>query len=119
MGIFIRLAMRLGYHRDSARHSSISPFEGEMRRRIWAIIYQLDILASFQLGLPSMIPDEYCDTHAPKNLDYSDFGPDTTVLPPSRPLSDNTAITYTIVKSKVMGVFKRIVDTRSLFPQGY
>lgn len=118
MGILIRLAMRLGYHRDSARHSTISPFEGEMRRRIWAVIYQLDILASFQLGLPSMISDEYCDTQAPKNLHYSDFDPDTTILPPSRPLSDNTAITYTIIKSKIMHVFKRIVGhTQSLSPR--
>lgn len=117
MGIIIRLAMRMGYHRDSRRHASISPFEGEMRRRIWANIYQLDILTSFQLGLPSMIPSEYCDTEVPRNLHYSDFGPDSTVLPPSRPLSDHTPVSYTIVKGKIMNVFKKIVGhTQSLSP---
>lgn len=70
---------------------------------------------SFQLGLPSMIPTEYCDTEAPRNLNYSDFFPDTTVLPPTRPLSDHTLVLYTIVKGKVMDVFKRIVaHTQSL-----
>ena len=117
LGIIIRLAMRLGYHRDSKIHSTISPFEGEMRRRIWANIYQMDVLTSFQLGLPSMIPSECCDTAAPRNLNYSDFSPDTTVLPPSRPLSDHTPVSYTIVKGKVMNVFKKIVShTQALSP---
>lgn len=117
MGIIIRLAMRMGYHRDSKNHDNISPFEGEMRRRVWVNIYQLDVLMSFQLGLPSMIPTDYCDTEAPKNLNFTDFFPDTAVLPPSRPLSDQTSILYTIVKGKVMGVFKKIVaHSQSLSP---
>lgn len=118
MGIIIRLALRMGYHRDSRHHHSISPFEGEMRRRLWANIYQLDVVMSFQLGLPSMIPTDYCDTEAPRNLNFSDFSPDTAILPPTRPLSDQTSILYTIVKGKVMGVFKKVVaHTQSLsFP---
>lgn len=115
MGIIIRLAMRMGYHRDSKSHLSISPYDGEMRRRVWAIIFQLDTLMSFQLGLPSMIPSDYCDTAAPRNLAYSDFFPDTAVLPPTRPLSDHTPVLYTVIKSQVMGVFKKIVaHTQSL-----
>jgi hypothetical protein len=117
MGIIIRLAMRMGYHRDSKIHSSISPFEGEMRRRLWAIIYQLDVVMSFQLGLPSMIPSDYCDTEAPRNLNFSDFSQDTDVLPPSRPLSDHTPVLFSIVKGRIMGVFKKIVaHTQSLSP---
>ncbi|TVY29882.1 Equisetin cluster transcription factor [Lachnellula hyalina] len=117
MGIIIRLAMRMGYHRDSRNHDNISPFEGEMRRRVWVNIYQLDVLMSFQLGLPSMIPTDYCDTEAPRNLNFTDFFPDTAVLPPSRPLSDHTSVLYTIVKGKVMGVFKKIVaHSQSLSP---
>ncbi len=70
---------------------------------------------SFQLGLPSMIPTDYCDTEAPRNLNYSDFLPEIEVLPPSRPLSEQTLVLYTIVKGKVMGVFKKIVaHTQSL-----
>lgn len=117
MGIVIRLAMRMGYHRDSRHHSSISPFEGEMRRRLWAVIYSLDVMMSFQLGLPSMIPSEYCDTEAPSNLIFSDFTPEIAVLPPARPLSDHTSVLFTIAKGKIMGVFKKIVaHTQSLSP---
>lgn len=115
MGIIIRLAMRMGYHRDSRSHPSISPFEGEMRRRLWAIIYQMDVLMSFQLGLPSMIPATHCDTEAPRNLNFSDFLPNTAVLPPTRALSDHTSILYFILKGKIMDVFRKIVaHTQSL-----
>ncbi|KAL1970425.1 hypothetical protein VTN77DRAFT_5586 [Rasamsonia byssochlamydoides] len=120
MGIVIRLAMRMGYHRDPKNHPSISPFDGEMRRRLWQNIFQLDVLMSFQLGLPSMIPSEYCDTEPPRNLYDSDFDPDVKALPPSRPLSDHTPVLYTIVKGRVMDVFKRIVaHTQSLSSPPY
>ena len=36
LGIAIRLAMRIGIHRDSSVHPDSLPFQGEMRRRIWA-----------------------------------------------------------------------------------
>lgn len=54
IGLVIRLALRMGYHRDPASYR-ISAFEGEMRRRVWAIISMIDVLISFQLGLPSMV----------------------------------------------------------------
>lgn len=115
MGIGIRLALRMGYHRDPKHYPLLSAFEGEMRRRIWSKINQIDTMMSFQLGLPSMIPSELCDTEPPSNLAFSDFSPDTQVLPPSRPLTDNTPVLFTIIKGKIMDVFKKIIaHTQSL-----
>ncbi|OAA55861.1 Transcription factor [Niveomyces insectorum RCEF 264] len=122
MGIITRLAIRLGYHRDPATfpNATLSPFYGEMRRRVWTSIVQVDALISFQMGLPSMIPSEYCDTDLPRNLEYSDFGPETTVLPPSRPFSDYTPIMYTIAKNPVVAMFKTVVGhTQSLLVPPY
>ncbi|KAF4981744.1 hypothetical protein FZEAL_2546 [Fusarium zealandicum] len=122
MGTVVRLAILKGYHRDSTKTpgSNISAFEGEMRRRVWATISQVDALLSFQMGLPSMIPSEYCDTELPRNLNYSDFYPAIAELPPSRPSSDYTPILYTIVKASVMSIFKKVVDhTRSLLSSPY
>ncbi|KAJ9137748.1 Fungal transcriptional regulatory protein, N-terminal [Pleurostoma richardsiae] len=122
MGVIIRLAIRKGYHRDPTKlpGSNLSPLEGEMRRRVWVSIFQIDALMSFQMGLPSMIPSDDCDTELPKNLEYSDFYPDITVLPPPRPLSDHTSILYTIVKARIMSMFKMVVGhTRSLAPPPY
>jgi len=97
----------MGYHRDSDHYPSITPFEGEMRRRLWYNAYTFDILTSFQLGLPGIVLSLECDTKRPSNLLDDDFGPDTTVLPPSRPLSEISPVTFTIVKSKLSMVFAR------------
>ncbi|KLO93118.1 uncharacterized protein LW93_6111 [Fusarium fujikuroi] len=122
MGKVVQLAICKGYHRDSAKvpGSRISPFDGEMRRRVWVCLYQLDSLMSFQMGLPSMIPSDFCDTELPRNLNQSDFYPGIAELPPSRPLSENTTISYAIVKASVMGMFKKVVKhTRYLTPLSY
>ncbi len=77
--------MRMGYHRDPAIYPQFTIFQGEMRRRIWACMNQLDSLTSYQLGLPSMIQDPQCDTQLPSNLLDEDFGPHSVHLPASRP----------------------------------
>ena len=43
MGISVRLALRMGYHRDPRHLPNISPFEGEMRRRTFYMIETLDL----------------------------------------------------------------------------
>ncbi|KAF5597613.1 transcriptional regulatory [Fusarium subglutinans] len=122
MGRVVQLAICKGYHRDSTKvpGSRISPFDGEMRRRVWVCLYQLDSLMSFQMGLPSMIPSDFCDTELPRNLKQSDFYPGIPELPPPRPLSESTAISYAIVKASVMGMFKKVVKhTRYVTPMTY
>ncbi|RFU71832.1 hypothetical protein TARUN_10430 [Trichoderma arundinaceum] len=109
MGTLIRLAFRMGYHRDPDTLPGISVFDGEMRRRVWHNVFQVDALMSFQMGYPSMIPTEFCDTKVPRNLQYSDMEIGMTALPPGRPLFENTPIRYPISKAGIMAVFKKIV----------
>jgi hypothetical protein len=52
MSIVMRVALRMGYHRDASHFPNLSPFEGEMRRRLWTLVYVFDVLESYQLGLP-------------------------------------------------------------------
>jgi hypothetical protein len=52
MGVVLRVALRMGYHRDASHFPKLSPFEGEMRRRVWTLVYVFDVLESYQLGLP-------------------------------------------------------------------
>lgn len=120
LGTVVRLAFRMGYHRDPREMADITKFEGEMRRRVWLHIAQIDALASFHMGLPSMIPTEYCDTEVPRNLYDTDLSMDMNTLPPSRPYTEVTPALYGIVKSGIMGVFKRIVaHTQSLASPKY
>lgn len=109
MGTLIRLAFRMGYHRDPDNLPGISVFDGEMRRRVWHNLFQVDALMSFQMGFPSMIPTEFCDTKVPRNLQFSDLEIGMTVLPPGRPLIENTPTRYPIAKASIMAVFKKIV----------
>ena len=72
-----------------------------MRRRTWGLVRMLDVFFSHQISLPSMISEHDCDTELPHNLYDEEYGPDTKVLPPSRPNTEPTPISYTIVKVKL------------------
>ena len=109
-GTLVRLATVMGYHRELYGHrGNISVFEVEMRRRTWSLLMQLDLLVSFQLGLPSNIQFPTWDTRPPTNLLDSDFDEDTTQLPPARPDSEPTELLFYIVKHRLMAVFEKIL----------
>ena len=60
-----------------------------------------DVVFSHQVSLPSMIYEHDCDTELPHNIFDEEFGPDTKVLPPSRPVAEPTPISYMISKVKL------------------
>ena len=84
VGLVVRLAMHMGYHCDAQHYHNIGPFHGEMRRRIWHFIYQIDVLLSFQLGLPGMIREMQSDTRPPHNFLDNDISPGLDNLPAAR-----------------------------------
>ncbi|EEP76710.1 conserved hypothetical protein [Uncinocarpus reesii 1704] len=110
VGIIVRLAMRMGYHRDSSMFSNISPFQGEMRRRLWSFIRCSDLLFSFQVGLPSMVRSGDCDTDSPRSLYDDDFNEDSTELPSERPLNEPTPVSYLVAKTRLAFVFGRVLE---------
>jgi len=109
MGVAVRLAMRMGYHRDPCHLAHISPFEGEMRRRTFYVVEIFYLLFSFQAGLPAIIHEDETDTEPPSNLLDSDFDEDCKSLPPSRPSTDPTPVLYYYYKSRVAKVFRRVI----------
>ncbi|KAJ4394713.1 hypothetical protein N0V93_003932 [Gnomoniopsis smithogilvyi] len=96
-----RVAFRMGYHRDAKWFPSLTPFQAEMRRRTWALLRMSDVVFSHQVSLPSMIYDHDCDTQLPNNIFDEEFSVDTKVLPPSRPDSEPTPVSYMIAKVKM------------------
>lgn len=109
LSIIIRLAMHMGFHRDPKHYKDMTPFEGEMRRRKWTLLAEIDALVSFQFGLPGNIQQRYYDTEPPSNLYDEDFDESTTVLPPSKPETERTPCLYTIVKARLSGAFSEIL----------
>ncbi|GIJ97928.1 hypothetical protein Aspvir_000034 [Aspergillus viridinutans] len=110
IGSIVRLAMRLGLHRDPSHFSNLTPFEGEMRRRIWSSIDQIDCMSSFHLGIPAAIRTEDSDTAPPRNLLDSDIDEGMAELPSSRPFSASVPIGYLLAKSKLTRVMRRVVE---------
>ncbi|KAI9687720.1 MAG: hypothetical protein M1822_001800 [Bathelium mastoideum] len=111
LGLTIRLALRMGYHRDPSHFPEIPFLQGEMRRRIWHLLTQLDVLISFQQGLPSMIRALPSDISPPHNLRDSDFDANTKVPPTPRPLSEMTPVSYSIAKWRICAVFAEACET--------
>ncbi|KAM4056163.1 fungal specific transcription factor [Hirsutella rhossiliensis] len=119
-GVCIRLMLKMGLHRDPAKLTGISPFEGEMRRRMWNMAIQIESLVAFHMGLPSMLQGVETDTAMPRNLQDDDFDEDSTALPAGRPWTDYTHMTYPIHKTRILRVFGRIArQAHALTPPSY
>ncbi|OTA93955.1 hypothetical protein M434DRAFT_72262 [Hypoxylon sp. CO27-5] len=110
LGMLVQLALSLGYHRDPRNFPNISPFTGEMRRRAWAAIMQIDLRLAGRMGLPRLLKSHQCDTSEPRNLFDSDFDETTIEIPPSRPETEITPILYNLAKNRIDGIGGMISD---------
>lgn len=110
LGILVQLAVSLGYHRDPRNFPNVSPFAGEMRRRVWAAIVQMDLRLSSQMGLPRLLKSQQCDTAEPHNLMDSDLDEGTAELPPSRPETEVTPVLYGLAKNRIDSISGLISD---------
>ncbi|KAK3937918.1 fungal-specific transcription factor domain-containing protein, partial [Diplogelasinospora grovesii] len=125
-GVATRLAQRMGYHRDPAQlmiqpsqssprsekkgqGQAITPFQAEMRRRVWFIVESFDLMYSLQLGMPTIIQSDQCDVQPPTNLSDDDFDFDCVELPPSKPDTEATPVLYYCHKSRVVRVLRSVM----------
>lgn len=110
LGMLVQIALSLGYHRDPSNLPNMSPFTGEMRRRVWAAVVQMDLRLSIQMGLPRLLKSQQCDTAEPRNLLDSDFDEATVELPPSRPETEVTPVLYGLAKNRIDSISGLIGD---------
>ncbi|KAF2258820.1 hypothetical protein CC78DRAFT_477265 [Lojkania enalia] len=101
-GIIVRLAMRMGLHRDSAPYPGITIFQGEMRRRVWAVIRSFDLLFSAQAGLPPIVRPRDTNTDVPRNIYDDELFEDMKVLPASRPETEATPTLFLINRTRLI-----------------
>ena len=83
MGITIRMAERMGLHRDGDK-LGLPVLRSEERRRMWWQLQNMDISIAGLVGTISMTIYGDWDTKFPANLEDHDFRPDMQVLPPNR-----------------------------------
>lgn len=83
-GLVIRMAQYLGLQRDGAHFEHLTPFEKEMRRRVWWAVCMLDLRASEDQGTDLTIPSGSFDTNIPLNINDADINPEIKVIPKER-----------------------------------
>ncbi|KAI9742890.1 MAG: hypothetical protein M1818_003619 [Claussenomyces sp. TS43310] len=105
VGLAIRLAQALGLHRDGAI-LGLSPFDTEMRRRLWWQICALDTRASEDYGSDPTILEASYDCKFPLNLNDSDICPNTTETPvPREGISD---MTFCLIRYEICVLSRRL-----------
>lgn len=82
-GLAIRMGQSLGLHRDGTQFSHLSPYEIEMRRRVWWVLCLLDVRASENQGTDYTITSASFDTKLPLNLNDADLDPESNEMPQS------------------------------------
>lgn len=103
-GTLVKQAMLSGYHRDPSRHTKISVFNKEMRRRIWATIVELDLQVALDRGMPPSVQESDYDTAPPLNINDDEIHEGSTELPPERPLSEVTDSSFQASMAKSLPV---------------
>ncbi|KAI6784934.1 putative transcriptional regulatory protein-like protein [Emericellopsis cladophorae] len=73
-GTIVRIAQKMGYHRDGEL-LKLTPFETEMRRRIWWQILMQDTKLAITSGLSHSSVQDNFDTKQPQNLNDADLYP--------------------------------------------
>jgi hypothetical protein len=104
-GLAIRLAQALGLHRDGTKFN-LSPFNTEMRRRLWWQLCILDVRASEDHGFELSIRDQSFDTEFPLSINDTQIQPDATETPvPGPGVSD---MTHCLIRIEICYLTRRL-----------
>ena len=80
-GTAVRLGQRMGLHRDGTL-IGLSPFDTEVRRRVWWRLMALDGQSAELCGAGFSVASLQYDSRMPLNVNDSDLSPDMSALPP-------------------------------------
>lgn len=94
----MRIAQKMGYHRDGEL-LKLSPFETEMRRRIWWQIIMQDAKLSIVSGLNHNYLQDSFDTKQPLNLSDADLFPGSTE--PLQPREGPTEMAFCLITNRL------------------
>lgn len=101
LGYVIRLAMSMGMHRDPSEFEPRIPvFWGEMRRRLWFTLADMDLHMSISCNMPSLLRDGDFTCRPPRNLNDSELFPNMHELPQTKSIdqtTDNQMQTYAAI----------------------
>ncbi|KAI0474124.1 fungal-specific transcription factor domain-containing protein [Xylariaceae sp. FL0804] len=105
-GLAIRIAQSLGLHREGTHFQDLSPFDVEMRRRLWWAICVLDLRSAEDQGTELTIGDRSFDTRQPLNVNDADIDPDMADFPEER--RGATEMTFCLVRYEICSLYRRM-----------
>ncbi|OAQ80320.1 Zn2Cys6 transcription factor [Purpureocillium lilacinum] len=109
LGFVVRLAMTMGLHRDPSEWEPRMPvFLGELRRRLWFTIVDMDLHMSLACNLPCLVRDGDFSCRPPRNLNDSELFLDMKELPPTKPIDQVTDNQMQVYAAMTLGVRMRV-----------
>lgn len=107
-GVAIRLARKMGLHRDGTS-LGLSPFETEMRRRLWWHLVHTDFRMADLLGTRPSLDIASGDTKLPLNVEDEDLHPDMIDPPPER--SAVTNMSLCLLRCEIIETLRKVTLT--------
>ncbi|KAK8035440.1 Bikaverin cluster transcription factor bik5 [Apiospora rasikravindrae] len=105
-GLVIRIAQSLGMHRDGTQFADLTPFETEMRRRLWWTLVVVDLRSAEDQGTELVIAERTWDTEFPLNINDNDFGPDMKEFPTER--QGATDVTFCLIRYEICSLARKL-----------
>ncbi|GMF69262.1 unnamed protein product [Aspergillus oryzae] len=103
-GSLVREAITIGLHRDPSHFKGLSPYWGELRRRLWLTIVELDLQAALGTGAPVTLSEDEYDCAPPSNIDDEDLLVDSPVAPTPKPITVLTRTAFQVSLAQTTGV---------------
>ncbi|KIX03869.1 uncharacterized protein Z518_07422 [Rhinocladiella mackenziei CBS 650.93] len=97
-GLAIRMAQYLGLQRDGDNFKHLTPFEIDMRRRVWWAVVVLDLRSAEDQGTDMTIPNGSFDTKMPLNINDVDIDPESEQMPAERHGLTDRSFTRTFIE---------------------
>jgi hypothetical protein len=104
-GLVIRIAQSLGLHRDGTNFG-LSPFDTEMRRRLWWQVCILDVRAAEDYGTDPSLMEQTYDTKMPLNVNDADLDPNATE--PPIPIVGVSEMTFCLIRFEICNTSRRL-----------
>ncbi|KAL2270776.1 hypothetical protein VTJ83DRAFT_147 [Remersonia thermophila] len=110
-GLLIRISQSLGLHRDGTNFPNLSPFQVEMRRRLFWALCVLDLRSAEDQGTDLTIAPGTFDTRIPLNINDTDIAPESTALP--EPREGTTDMAFSLVRYEICALSRRLYTLSS------
>ncbi|KAF3390383.1 Bikaverin cluster transcription factor bik5 [Penicillium rolfsii] len=104
--VAIKIALRNNLHRDGLE-LKMTPFEVEIRRRLWWQIYILDVRTAEDSGSDPHILSDSFNTQLPSNINDASLHPDMSEMPQVDP--GRTEMSFALVRFEGSNFARRIV----------